>query len=70
MNIFYLDPDPKTCAQMHCSKHVVMEGKWPENIQEYVLTSPVVPATILYPYFEMDVENLKQKGYIVDEVQT
>lgn len=22
MNIFYLDPDPKTCAQMHVSKHV------------------------------------------------
>ena len=22
MNIFYLDPDPKTCAQMHCDKHV------------------------------------------------
>ena len=23
MNIFYLDPDPKICAQMHVSKHVV-----------------------------------------------
>jgi hypothetical protein len=23
MNIFYLDPDPKTCAEMHVSKHVV-----------------------------------------------
>ena len=23
MNIFYLDPNPKTCAQMHCDKHVV-----------------------------------------------
>ena len=42
-----------------------MEGKWPENIQERVLTTPVVPATILYPYFEMNVENLKEKGYIV-----
>lgn len=42
-----------------------MEGKWPANIQEKVLTTPVVPATILYPYFEMDVENLKEKGYIV-----
>jgi hypothetical protein len=42
-----------------------LEGSWPENIQELVLTTPVVPATILYPYFEMDVENLKDKGYIV-----
>lgn len=23
MNIFYLDPDPKTCAEMHLDKHVV-----------------------------------------------
>lgn len=23
MNIFYLDPDPRTCAQMHNDKHVV-----------------------------------------------
>lgn len=23
MNIFYLDPDPKRCAEMHCDKHVV-----------------------------------------------
>ena len=23
MNIFYLDPDPSTCAKMHLDKHVV-----------------------------------------------
>lgn len=23
MNIFYLDKDPKLCAQYHCDKHVV-----------------------------------------------
>ena len=23
MNIFYLNPDPKICAEMHCNKHVV-----------------------------------------------
>ena len=23
MNIFYLDTSPKTCAEMHCDKHVV-----------------------------------------------
>ena len=23
MNIFYLHPDPETCAQYHCDKHVV-----------------------------------------------
>jgi len=46
-------------------KTTEMEGTWPEEIQEMVLTTPVIPATILYPYFEMDVENLKEKGYIV-----
>lgn len=46
-------------------RYTEMEGKWPENIQEMILTTPVVPATILYPYFEMDVENLQEKGYIV-----
>jgi len=23
MNIFYLDPDPRVCAEMHCDKHCV-----------------------------------------------
>ena len=46
-------------------RYMEMEGTWPENIEEMVLTTPVVPATILYPYFEMNVENLKEKGYIV-----
>ena len=46
-------------------RYMEMEGTWPENIEEMVLTTPVVPATILYPYFEIDVENLKEKGYIV-----
>jgi len=23
MNIFYLDPDPATCARYHCDKHVI-----------------------------------------------
>ncbi len=43
-----------------------MEGRWPENIQEMVLTTPVIPAIIVYPYFEMDIDNLKEKGYIVE----
>ena len=46
-------------------RYTEMEGKWSENIEDMVLTTPVIPSTILYPYFEMDVENLKEKGYIV-----
>lgn len=46
-------------------KHTEMEGRWPEKIQEMVLQSETVPSTILYPYFELDVENLQEKGYIV-----
>lgn len=43
-----------------------LEGKWPENIKELADATPFVPHHITYPYFEMDVENLKEKGYIVD----
>ena len=46
-------------------KYMEMEGKWPSNIQEMVQNTQPVPSTVLYPYFEMDVENLKEKGYIV-----
>jgi hypothetical protein len=41
-----------------------LEGRWPENIQTLVDHSEMVPHHILYPYFEMDVEDLKTKGYI------
>jgi hypothetical protein len=47
-------------------KSISMEASWPKNIQEMVLTTPVVPAIILYPYFEMNIDNLKEKGYIVE----
>lgn len=46
-------------------RYTEMEGRWPDNIEEMVLTTPTIPSIILYPYFEMNVENLKEKGYIV-----
>lgn len=46
-------------------KSHTLEANWPEDIQNRVLTTDTVPSTILYPYFELDVENLKEKGYIV-----
>jgi hypothetical protein len=46
-------------------KYFEMEGKWPDNIQEMVNNALPVPHHVLYPYFEMNVENLKEKGYIV-----
>jgi hypothetical protein len=42
-----------------------LEGKWPDNIQEMVDKIDPVAHHVLYPYFEMSVENLKEKGYIV-----
>jgi hypothetical protein len=42
-----------------------LEGKWPDDVQKRVLTIEPVPSTILYPYFELDVEDLKGKGYIL-----
>ena len=46
-------------------KNMDLEARWPDNVRERVLTIEPVPSTILYPYFEMDIENLQQKGYIV-----
>lgn len=43
----------------------ILEGKWPGNIKALVDHAEIVPHHILYPYFEMDVEDLKTKGYIV-----
>jgi hypothetical protein len=42
-----------------------LEGKWPDNIKDRIDVVPNVPHHILYPYFEMKVNNLKEKGYIV-----
>jgi hypothetical protein len=46
-------------------RYFELESKWHDNIRDRVLTIDPVPATILYPYFEMDVEDLEVKGYIV-----
>jgi hypothetical protein len=42
-----------------------LEGNWPENVKDMADSTPFVPQHILYPYFELSVENLKEKGYIV-----
>jgi len=42
-----------------------LEARWPDNIQEIVDNILPVPHHVLYPYFEMNIENLKEKGYIV-----
>jgi hypothetical protein len=42
-----------------------LEGKWPRDVREKVLTIEPVPSTIHYPYFELDIEDLKGKGYIL-----
>lgn len=42
-----------------------LEGRWPDDIQDMVNNTLPVPHHVLYPYFEMNVENLKEKGYIV-----
>lgn len=41
-----------------------MEGKWPQNIKQKVDEMPIANQYILYPYFELKVKDLSQKGYI------
>jgi hypothetical protein len=43
-----------------------LEGNWPKNVKDLADSAPFVPQHILYPYFELAVENLKEKGYIVE----
>jgi hypothetical protein len=50
---------------LHKWRLMELEGRWPENILDLVADTPVVAHHILYPYFELSVENLQQKGYIV-----
>lgn len=41
-----------------------LEGRWPDNVEELVASIDNTQY-ILYPYFEMQVENLKEKGFVV-----
>jgi hypothetical protein len=45
-----------------------LEGNWLDDVKYYVDLQQVVPQYILYPYFEMNVNNLRQKGYIVPDL--
>lgn len=47
--------------------HDLLEGRWPQSsdLKKLVDMTEMVPHHILYPYFEMDVENLHEKGYVV-----
>ena len=45
-----------------------LEGNWPENVQYYINIQEVPKQYILYPYFELSVNNLRQKGYIAPDL--
>ena len=51
MNIFYLHEDPKTCAEMHCDKHVVkmiLEYAQLLSTAHHVLDDVLTPHPLLY----------------------
>lgn len=50
---------------LHKWKRMEMEAKWPPNIREMILNTPMVDHFVMYPYFEKDVEDIAFKGYVV-----
>ena len=62
MNIFYLDPKPETCAQMHCDKHVV------KMILEYAQLMSTAHR-VLDGYLEEDIQNNRKikRWHLTDE---
>lgn len=49
---------------MYKWRYQSLEGNWSNNIEKEVFETPMVPHHILYPYFEKNVVDLHQKGYI------
>lgn len=54
MNIFYLDPDPETCARYHCDKHVV----------KMILETAMILSTVCRVKFGMTDHILYQASYV------
>jgi hypothetical protein len=38
---------------------------WADDMFKNTPTGPAIPSYVFYPYFEYDIENLKEKGYII-----
>ena len=62
MNIFYLDPDPKICAEQHCDKHVV------KMIIEYAqLMSTAHRILDGKEYYDLTANNRKIKRWLLPD---
>jgi hypothetical protein len=56
--------------KFHPLSETVFRHKWgiaemPWTKEHYSIRKPLVPSYVMYPYFEKDVEGLRDKGYIV-----
>jgi len=62
MNIFYLDHNPKTCAEQHCDKHVV------KMIIEYAqLMSTAHRILDGKEYYDLTANNRKIKRWLLPD---
>jgi hypothetical protein len=58
--------------KFHALSEAVFRHKWgvvcqPWTAEHYAVRKPLVPSYVTYPYFEKDVEGLRDKNYIVAE---
>lgn len=58
--------------RFHAFSEAVFKHKWglvdqPWTAEHYAVRKPLVPSYVMYPYFEKDVEGLRDKNYIVPD---
>jgi hypothetical protein len=61
-----------TSAKFHALGEAVFRHKWgvadnPWTAEHYAIRNPLVPNYVTYPYFEKDVESLRDKNYVVPD---
>ena len=53
MNIFFLDEDPKMCAQAHCDKHVVKMILEYEQMKSTAHRELETPSDLIEPMYKL-----------------
>jgi hypothetical protein len=65
--------DAHVCSmKFHAHGETIFKHKWgladtPWTAEHFAIRKPLVQSYVMYPYFEKDVEGLRDKGYIVAE---
>lgn len=71
MNVDRMDAHASS-MKFHAHGEAIFKHKWglpdtPWTPEHFAIRRPLVPSYVTYPYFEKDVEGLREKGYVVAE---